>query len=96
MGWTSVPNPDDYGNFEQGWSTGTLPGKTGTKPASLIEGLEASLRLLTGTGIRRIQDHLETLTDHFCERLRDSNYQVLSSRRPGEKSQIICIRNTSG
>lgn len=96
VGWTSVPNPDDYSNFEQGWNRGTLPWETGTGPACLIHGLEASLRLLTATGISRIQDHLETLTDHLCERLRDSAYRVLSSRRPGEKSQIVCIRHSGG
>ncbi|MDQ1728390.1 MAG: cysteine desulfurase / selenocysteine lyase, partial [Pyrinomonadaceae bacterium] len=24
VGWVSVPNPDDYGNFEQGWNRGAL------------------------------------------------------------------------
>jgi selenocysteine lyase/cysteine desulfurase len=96
VGWTSVPNPDDYGNFEQGWKRGTLPWETGTGPAALIHGLEASLKLLTETGIRKIQNHLEMLTDHLCERLRNTDYQVVSSRRDGEKSQIVCIRHTAG
>jgi selenocysteine lyase/cysteine desulfurase len=100
VGWTSVPNPDDYGNFEQGWNKGTLPWETGTVPISLIHGLEASLKLLTEVGVDRIQAHLEVLTDHLCEglceRLRDSAYQIVSSRKPGEKSQIVCIRHTAG
>jgi selenocysteine lyase/cysteine desulfurase len=88
VGWTSVPNPEDYGNFEQGWNQGTLAWETGTGPVALIHGLEASLKLLNEVGISRIQSHLETLTDHLCERLRDSGYEVVSSRRPREKSQI--------
>ena len=96
VGWTSVPNPDDHHNFEQGWNQGTLAWETGTAPIALIHGLEASLKLLLGTGIRTIQDHLEMLTDHLCERLRDTDYQVVSSRRPGEKSQIVCIRHSGG
>jgi selenocysteine lyase/cysteine desulfurase len=100
VGWTSVPNPEDYGNFEQGWNRGTLAWETGTGPVSLIHGLEASLKLLNEVGVGRIQTHLEMLTDYFCERLcerlRDTAYQVVSSRRPGEKSQIVCIRHTAG
>lgn len=100
VGWTSVSDPDDYSNFEQGWKRGTLAWETGTVPVSLIHGLEASLKLLTEVGVGRIQAHLEMLTDYFCEglreRLRDSAYQVVSSRRHGEKSQIVCIRHTAG
>ncbi|MGI9065565.1 MAG: aminotransferase class V-fold PLP-dependent enzyme [Pyrinomonadaceae bacterium] len=96
VGWISVPNPEDYSNFEQGWKSGTLAWETGTGPAALIYGLEASLDLLTATGIPNIQSHLETLTDHLCDKLRDTDYQVVSSRRSGEKSQIVCIRHTAG
>ncbi len=96
VGWVSVPNPDDYNNFEQGWDEGALPWETGTGPAGLIHGLEESLKLLTQVGTKNIQDHLEVLTDHLCERLQDSEYKVVSSRRSGEKSQIVCIRAISG
>lgn len=96
VGWISVPNPEDYSNFDQGWNVGTLAWETGTGPTALIHGLEASLKLLTETGVHRIQDHLETLTDHLCERLQTTDYQVVSSRCPGEKSQIVCIRHSAG
>ena len=96
VGWTSVPNPDDYGNYEQGWNQGTLAWETGTAPVALIHGLEASLKLLNEVGIPRIHAYLETLTDHLCEQLRNMDYQVVSSRRAGEKSQIVCIRHTAG
>lgn len=96
VGWTSVPNPDDYGNYEQGWNRGTLAWETGTGPAALIHGLEASLKLLNEVGTERIQAYLETLTDHLCDQLRNTDYQVVSSRRDGEKSQIVCIRHTAG
>lgn len=96
VGWISVPNPEDFNNFEQGWNRGTLSWETGTGPAALIHGLEESLKLLTQTGISKIQDHLEILTDHLCERLKESPYHVVSSRRAGEKSQIVCIRHEGG
>lgn len=96
VGWTSVPNPEDFGNFEQGWNQGTLAWETGTGPIALIHGLEASLKLLSEVGIPRIQAYLETLTDHLCERLRNTQYEVVSSRRAREKSQIVCIRHLAG
>lgn len=96
VGWTSVPNPEDYGNFEQGWNRGTLAWETGTAPVALIHGLEASLKLLHEVGLGTIQAHLEMLTDYLCERLRDTACQVVSSRLPGEKSQIVCIQHTGG
>ena len=62
----------------------------------LIHGLEASLKLLTKVGIERIAFYLEQLTDYLCDRLTDRDYQIVSSRRPGEKSQIVCIRHNGG
>ncbi|HEV2829449.1 MAG TPA: aminotransferase class V-fold PLP-dependent enzyme [Pyrinomonadaceae bacterium] len=96
VGWTSVPNPDDYGNYEQGWNRGTLAWETGTAPIALIHGLEASLKLLLEVGVSRIQVYLEGLTDNLCEQLQRSNYRVVGSRRAGEKSQIVCIQHTAG
>jgi cysteine desulfurase / selenocysteine lyase len=96
VGWVSVPNPDDYNNYEQGWNAGTLAWETGTGPTGLIHGLEESLKLLMQVGIKNIKDHLERLADHLCDRLQDSNYEVVSSRRPEEKSQTVCIRSRVG
>lgn len=96
VGWMSVPNPEDYGNFEQGWARGTLPWETGTGPTALIHGLEASLNLLKDAGVHRIAAYLDELTDYLCEGLGGRGYQVLSSRRPGEKSQIISVEPNEG
>jgi selenocysteine lyase/cysteine desulfurase len=93
VGWISVPNPEDYYNFEQGWHEGTLAWETGTGPSSLFYGMEESLKLLTETGIEEIASHLETLTDYLCERLKDSDYEIVSSRDKNDKSQIVCIRH---
>ena len=96
VGWISVPDPEDYTNFEQGWNDGALAWETGTGPASLIHGLEASLRLLQETEVPRIAIHLEQLTDHLCQRLNHLKYELVSSREPAEKSQIVCIRHNAG
>lgn len=96
VGWTSVPDPEDYLNFEQGWNRGTLAWETGTGPAALLHGFKASLELLHNSGIQKISNYLEELTDYLCERLTGKNYEVVSSRAPGEKSQIVCIRHQAG
>ena len=96
VGWISVINPEDYTNFAQEWKKGALAGESGTGPSALFYGFEASLRLLTETGVARIKEYLEDLTNHLCERLANSDYEVVSSRAPGEKSQIVCIRHKNG
>jgi cysteine desulfurase / selenocysteine lyase len=93
VGWVSVPNPEDYANFDQGWNRGSLAWETGTVPTSLFYGLEASLKLLTEVGTASIAAHLEQLTDYLCDRLMSRNYEVVSSRKPGVKSQIVCMRH---
>lgn len=96
VGWMSVPDPDDYSNFEQGWALGALTWETGTLPTAILHGLEASLSLLTETGINRIAAYLSELTDDLCERLASRNYKIVSSRREGEKSQIVCVQPKEG
>jgi selenocysteine lyase/cysteine desulfurase len=97
VGWTSVPNPEDYHNFNQVWNQGTLAWESGTGPAALIHGLNASLELLTALGVAQTARHLKQLTDHLCERLHGKvPYQVVSSRLPTEKSQIVCLRHRDG
>jgi len=96
VGWVSVPNPEDHFNLEQGWNVDALAWETGTGPTALIYGLEASLKLLNEIGTHHIADYLEQLTDHLCELLANGRYHVVSSRRPGEKSQIVCVQPRSG
>jgi cysteine desulfurase / selenocysteine lyase len=96
VGWKSVANPEDYGNFEQQWKRGALAWETGNAPTALFHGLEASLKLLTETNVERIASHLNELTDFLCECLAGRDYEVISSRRAGEKSQIVCILPRDG
>ena len=96
VGWISVPDPFNFDDLEQGWNRGTLAWETGTGPAALFYGFKASLDLLTGLGVAQIAKYLEELTDELCERLKAKNYELVSSRLPGEKSQIVCIRHKAG
>jgi len=97
VGWISVPQPEDFQDFEQGWNKGTLAWETGTGPAALMYGLKTSLELLTGLGVAQTARYLEDLTNHLCERMETlPSFDVVSSRASGEKSQIVCIRHHGG
>ena len=96
VGWTSVPQPEDYSNFAQEWNRGALAWETGTAPTALIHGLKASLELLAEAGVQAIATYLEDLTDYLCGCLKTKDYDIVSSRLPGEKSQIVCIRHRGG
>ncbi|HSE23010.1 MAG TPA: aminotransferase class V-fold PLP-dependent enzyme [Pyrinomonadaceae bacterium] len=96
VGWVSVPHPEDHFNWDQGWNEGALAWETGTGPAALFYGLEASLRLIRYQGVRRIQKYLKELTDYFCSQLDLRSYEIVSSRLENEQSQIVCIRHKGG
>ena len=44
----------------------------------------------------KIEAYLEGLTDQLCEMLAGKNYDILSSRAPGEKSAIVCVKHRGG
>lgn len=96
VGWVSVPQTEDYENFDQPWNKGTLAWETGTGPNSLVHGLKASLELLTKFDTAAVALYLEELTDYLCEKIDSQNYKIVSSRAKGEKSQIVCIKHRHG
>jgi cysteine desulfurase / selenocysteine lyase len=96
VGWVSVPQAEEYENFDQPWNKGTLAWETGTGPNSLVHGLKASLELLTKFDTAAVALYLEELTDYLCEKIDSQNYEIVSSRAKGEKSQIVCIKHRHG
>ena len=96
VGWISVATPWDFEDREQPFKPTALAWESGTGPASLFYGLEQSLKLLTETGPEKIESHLSDLTDSLCDSLAGRDYDLVSSRLPGEKSQIVCIKHRNG
>lgn len=96
VGWISVEEPWDFSNLEQPFKPNALAYESGTGASSLFYGLEQSLKLLSETGLDRIEKHLEDLTDFLCEGLVAKGYQLVSSRAAGEKSQIVSVRPPDG
>ncbi len=96
VGWISVETPWDFEDREQPFKPTALAWESGTGCASLFYGLEQSLKLLKETGAERIESHLAELTDSLCDSLAGRDYDVVSSRLPGERSQIVCIKHQNG
>ncbi len=96
VGWISVETPWDFEDREQPFKSTALAWESGTGCSSLFYGLEQSLKLLTETEAERIESHLSGLTDSLCDSLAGRNYEIVSSRLPGEKSQIVCIKHRGG
>lgn len=96
VGWISVDEPWNFENYEQAFKPNALAWESGTGAASLFYGLEQSAKLLFETGAARIESYLENLTDYLCELVAGKNYEIVSSRAKGEKSQIVCIENNNG
>jgi cysteine desulfurase / selenocysteine lyase len=93
VGWISVDTPWDFEDREQPFRSTALAWESGTGASSLFYGLEQSLRLLHETGANNIERHLNSLSDHLCDSLAGKDYEIVSSRTPGERSQIVCIKH---
>ncbi len=91
VGWISVGKAWDFDDYEQDWKPNALAWESGTNSSALFYGLEQSLKILHETGAEKIQNYLEELTDYLCELLSAKNYDIISSRAKGEKSQIVCL-----
>ncbi|MEO6391498.1 MAG: aminotransferase class V-fold PLP-dependent enzyme [Pyrinomonadaceae bacterium] len=91
VGWISVPDPENHLDHDQGWKGGALPWETGTGPAALFYGLEASLELIQSFTPGEILSYLISLCARLEEGLLNKGYRLINSREPGEESQIVCV-----
>lgn len=96
VGWISVETPWDFKDREQGFKPNALAWESGTGASSLFYGLEQSLKLLTDTGLDRIEKHISELSAYLCERLAEKPYGIISSRLAEESSGIVCVKHNGG
>lgn len=96
VGWISVETPWDFADRDQDFKPNALAWESGTGASALFYGLEQSLKLLNDTGLGKIESYLEELSDMLCDSLAGKDYDIVSSRRKGEKSAIVCIRHRGG
>ncbi|HKX83416.1 MAG TPA: aminotransferase class V-fold PLP-dependent enzyme [Pyrinomonadaceae bacterium] len=96
VGWISVETPWDFEDREQPFKPNALTWESGTGASSLFYGLEQSLKLLTETGLEKIEAYLDDLSDTLCDAIGGKDYEIVSSRASDEKSAIVCIRHRNG
>lgn len=95
-GWMGVERPWDFGDRAQEPIDRASKWETGMGGTALLCGLEASLEILIKTGIGKIERHLTELTEFLCEIIPGGKYEVVSSRSPGERSQIVSLACRNG
>ena len=96
VGWISVEDAWDFADREQNYKPNALAWETGTGPSALFYGLEASLKLLIDADLRKVEAYLDELSEYLCERIASKDYEILSSRKEGERSAIVCVRHKGG
>jgi cysteine desulfurase/selenocysteine lyase len=95
VGWFSLENPDNHGNFAQPYANSARRFEPGSLNIMGVAGLGAALELFKEIGMERIEKYLIDLGDYLCEGLSDRGYQVISSRQANEKSAIICCQHAN-
>ena len=90
VGWTSVKHWEDYLDYRLDYQAGTRRFECGTLNTVGVYGIGAALDLFLEVGPEAIEAHLLGLSDYLAERLGDEGYTVVSSRRAGEISGIVC------
>ncbi|QQS44921.1 MAG: aminotransferase class V-fold PLP-dependent enzyme [Acidobacteriota bacterium] len=93
VGWMSVARPFDFGNADQPWAPAASRFEPGALNTAGILALGAAIELFQQVGKEKIEAYLIGLGDYLCDRVAEKGYQVVSSRRAGEKSAVICIRH---
>lgn len=96
VGWMSVRNWKDSIfaeelTYDLTPREGALRFESGTLNACGLCGLGASVELILNIGVQKIEEHILALGQELCERAQARGYQVISSRRPGEASGIVCL-----
>ncbi|KXJ98722.1 MAG: class V aminotransferase [Acidobacteria bacterium OLB17] len=96
VGWVSVEDAWDFADREQNFKPNALAWESGTGPSALFYGLEQSLKLLLEADLAKVEAHLDELTNYLCEKVLAKNYELVSSRKDGERSAIVCVRHRGG
>jgi cysteine desulfurase/selenocysteine lyase len=97
LGWTSVKKYDQFSHsaldYKLDYREGALRFECGSLNTVGVYGLRAALDLFLEVGPERIEEYILGLSDYLADRLRDKDYEVISPRRTGEKSAIVCCEH---
>ncbi|MDH5763216.1 MAG: aminotransferase class V-fold PLP-dependent enzyme [Nitrospinota bacterium] len=91
VGWDSVINSSDYGNYDFTLKPDATRFEEGSLNTLGIYAFGAALALLEEEGIEHIEKRVLSLGDCILEYLRHSKFKILSSTEPGERSGSVCF-----
>ena len=89
VGWMSVINDQDYGNYDYTLKPDAGRFECGTYNVPGLLALGAAMKLLSELGVETVGQRLRRLTEHLIDRLTSTGYQVVSPREGGQWSGII-------
>jgi cysteine desulfurase/selenocysteine lyase len=94
VGWTSVKDYEQFShgalNYKLDYREGALRFECGTLNTAGVYGLGAAVDLFLEVGPEKVEAQLLDLSDYLAARLTEKGYNVVSSRRAGETSGIVC------
>lgn len=93
VGWMSVANPFDFSELEQPLAPSACRFEPGALNTAGVVGLGAALELFLKTGLAEIESYVLGLSDYLSEQLQARGYRVVSARRAGETSAIVCCQH---
>ncbi|HUS16752.1 MAG TPA: aminotransferase class V-fold PLP-dependent enzyme [Chloroflexia bacterium] len=96
MGWRSVVNMDDYLNYDQAWLPSARRFEGGTPNLSAHVAFAPVLAMLHDVGPARIEATILDLNARLMDQLEAHGHTLISSRRPGERSGIVCFLPRGG
>lgn len=92
-GWTSVPDPLDFGAHDQPPRDDARRFEEGSANILGAAALDASAGLFLEVGTREVERRVIELTDGLIERLRRVGCEIASPLEPEERSGIVCFRH---
>jgi len=88
-GWRSVVQQDEYFSYESDWFPTARRFEIGSLNHLGLAGLGASLDLLLGVGIERIEERVLLLTDRLMVELKRKGYRVITPPGRQERAGIV-------
>jgi selenocysteine lyase/cysteine desulfurase len=99
LGWTSVKKYDQFSHsaldYKLDYREGALRFECGSLNTIGLYGLRAALDLFLEVGPESIEEYILNLRAYLADGLTNKGYMVISSRRAGEESAIVCCTHPS-
>ncbi|MBL4700621.1 MAG: aminotransferase class V-fold PLP-dependent enzyme [Phycisphaeraceae bacterium] len=95
IGWHSVVNPMDFGNYNFELHADAKRFEPGTQNIPGVLALGASVNLLQEVGIDTVWQNVQKLNEQLCNGLPDAGCQVLSPRGQGQFGGSVIFKPTN-